>query len=295
MGTTRTVRSIRTTRGRVAAGLAAGVVAALAEHGTVVGCRRRTAGRPRRTTARRPRAAQGRRHDRVGGSRGLGRRGGEPGRHRRPGGRGQRHGRRDRDRGRARRDRAVLHGHRRWRLLRPPRRRRAARSRPSTAARPRRRRYTETILHRPGDRHADGRSAHGRELRPVRRRAGHPGDVGARRGALGHRAPRHAAQAGANGSPGNGFVVDQTFHDQTRRQRGALRARSPRRPGSSCPAARPPAVGSVFRNPDMARAYRELRTHGVDSLYDGPARRGRRRRVTRPEHRARRRGARRAS
>jgi gamma-glutamyltranspeptidase/glutathione hydrolase len=35
-------------------------------------------------------------------------------------------------------------------------------------------------------------------------------------------------------------------------------------PGGSAP-----AVGSVFRNPDMARAYRELGTHGVQSLYDG--------------------------
>ncbi|HEU5242337.1 MAG TPA: gamma-glutamyltransferase, partial [Ornithinibacter sp.] len=35
------------------------------------------------------------------------------------------------------------------------------------------------------------------------------------------------------------------------------------------PGGEAPAVGSVFRNPDLARAYRELRTHGVDSLYSG--------------------------
>ena len=35
------------------------------------------------------------------------------------------------------------------------------------------------------------------------------------------------------------------------------------------PGGAPPAVGSVFRNPDMARAYRELRTRGIDSLYEG--------------------------
>ena len=35
------------------------------------------------------------------------------------------------------------------------------------------------------------------------------------------------------------------------------------------PGGEPPAVGSVFRNPDMAKAYRELRTRGIDSLYEG--------------------------
>ncbi|HET7280465.1 MAG TPA: gamma-glutamyltransferase, partial [Dermatophilaceae bacterium] len=65
-----------------------------------------------------------------------------------------------------------------------------------------------------------------------------------------------------------GFVVDQTFHDQT--QANAARfsmfpetARVFLRDGAA------PAVGSVFRNPDMAAAYRELRTHGVESLYAG--------------------------
>ena len=65
-----------------------------------------------------------------------------------------------------------------------------------------------------------------------------------------------------------GFVVDQTFHDQT----AANELRFELFPETArvfLPGGAPPAVGSVFRNPDMARAYRELRTRGIDSLYEG--------------------------
>ena len=66
----------------------------------------------------------------------------------------------------------------------------------------------------------------------------------------------------------NGFVVDQTFHDQT--VANATRfAFFPETARVFLPGGAAPAVGSVFRNPDLARAYRELRTHGVDSLYTG--------------------------
>jgi gamma-glutamyltranspeptidase/glutathione hydrolase len=65
-----------------------------------------------------------------------------------------------------------------------------------------------------------------------------------------------------------GFVVDQTFHDQTaaNAQRFSMFPETARvfLPGGSAP-----AVGSVFRNPDMAAAYGELRAHGVSSLYTG--------------------------
>ena len=66
----------------------------------------------------------------------------------------------------------------------------------------------------------------------------------------------------------NGFVVDQTFHDQTvaNATRFAFFTETAR---VFLPGGEAPAVGSVFRNPDLARAYRELRTHGVDSLYSG--------------------------
>ena len=65
-----------------------------------------------------------------------------------------------------------------------------------------------------------------------------------------------------------GFVVDQTFHDQTadNAERFAL---FPETSSVYLPGGQAPRVGSVFRNPDMARAYRELRTKGVGSLYDG--------------------------
>ncbi|MFQ6172716.1 gamma-glutamyltransferase [Oryzobacter sp. R7] len=65
-----------------------------------------------------------------------------------------------------------------------------------------------------------------------------------------------------------GFVVDQTFHDQTAAN-AARFAKFPETVRVFLPGGAPPAVGSVFRNPDMAGAYRELRTRGVDSLYGG--------------------------
>jgi gamma-glutamyltranspeptidase/glutathione hydrolase len=65
-----------------------------------------------------------------------------------------------------------------------------------------------------------------------------------------------------------GFVVDQTFHDQT--DANAARFRTfPETARVFLPGGSAPAVGSVFQNPDMAAAYRELRTHGVESLYAG--------------------------
>lgn len=65
-----------------------------------------------------------------------------------------------------------------------------------------------------------------------------------------------------------GFVVDQTFHDQTvaNAQRFSM---FPETATVFLPGGAAPEVGSVFRNPDLARAYRELRTHGVASLYRG--------------------------
>ena len=66
----------------------------------------------------------------------------------------------------------------------------------------------------------------------------------------------------------NGFVVDQTFHDQT----AANAARFSKFPETAKVFLRDgqaPAVGSTFTNPDMAKAYAELRRHGVDSVYRG--------------------------
>ena len=65
-----------------------------------------------------------------------------------------------------------------------------------------------------------------------------------------------------------GFVVDQTFHDQTA-QNAARFSRFPATVKVFLPGGQPPAVGSTFTNPDMAKAYRTLRTQGVDVLYRG--------------------------
>jgi len=65
-----------------------------------------------------------------------------------------------------------------------------------------------------------------------------------------------------------GFVVDQTFADQT----SANAARFSMFPETARVFLRDnaaPAVGSVFTNADMARAYRVLRTQGVEALYAG--------------------------
>jgi gamma-glutamyltranspeptidase / glutathione hydrolase len=65
-----------------------------------------------------------------------------------------------------------------------------------------------------------------------------------------------------------GFVVDQTFHDQT--AANALRfSMFPETARVFLPGGSAPEAGDVFRNPDMAAAYRELRAHGVASLYAG--------------------------
>lgn len=65
-----------------------------------------------------------------------------------------------------------------------------------------------------------------------------------------------------------GFVVDQTFHDQTAAN-AARFAKFPETARVYLPGGAPPAVGSTFRNPDMAKAYALLRAEGVDALYDG--------------------------
>ncbi|MFI0424610.1 gamma-glutamyltransferase family protein [Spongiactinospora sp. 9N601] len=65
-----------------------------------------------------------------------------------------------------------------------------------------------------------------------------------------------------------GFVVDQTFHDQT----AANQARFADITSTArlyLPGGAPPAVGSVFRNPELARTYRELAGRGPSWLYGG--------------------------
>ncbi len=65
-----------------------------------------------------------------------------------------------------------------------------------------------------------------------------------------------------------GFVVDETYAQQTRDNEARFRL-FPETVRTFLPGGSVPAVGSTFRNPDMALAYRTLRLRGVDALYEG--------------------------
>jgi len=67
-----------------------------------------------------------------------------------------------------------------------------------------------------------------------------------------------------------GFSVDQTFHDQTQSNLDRLGAFSSSRSLFLTPDGQAPAVGSVMRNPELARTYREIARHGVRAFYHGP-------------------------
>src|SRR5215217_4894907 len=65
-----------------------------------------------------------------------------------------------------------------------------------------------------------------------------------------------------------GFVVDQTFADQTATN-AARFAAFPATAELYLPGGAPPAVGSVLRNPDLARTYRLLARRGTAPFYRG--------------------------
>jgi gamma-glutamyltranspeptidase/glutathione hydrolase len=65
-----------------------------------------------------------------------------------------------------------------------------------------------------------------------------------------------------------GFVVDQTFHDQTAQNAERFAAIRPTA-RLFLPGGEPPAVGSVFKNRDLAATYRLIARQGADSLYEG--------------------------
>ncbi|MFI1422122.1 gamma-glutamyltransferase [Streptomyces sp. NPDC020731] len=66
----------------------------------------------------------------------------------------------------------------------------------------------------------------------------------------------------------DGFTVDETFRAQTAANETRFR-HFPDTAELFLPGGGLPAVGSTFRNPDLARTYRELRREGVDALYRG--------------------------
>jgi gamma-glutamyltranspeptidase/glutathione hydrolase len=68
----------------------------------------------------------------------------------------------------------------------------------------------------------------------------------------------------------NGFTVDQTFHDQTESNLSRLDAFSSSRSLFLTPDRQPLPVGSVLRNPDLARTYKLIARKGPGVLYGGP-------------------------
>jgi len=67
-----------------------------------------------------------------------------------------------------------------------------------------------------------------------------------------------------------GFEVDQTFHDQTVLNQPRLNAFTSSRALFLTADGQAPSVGSVLRNPELARTYRLLAHDGADALYRGP-------------------------
>ncbi|SFT07061.1 gamma-glutamyltransferase [Saccharopolyspora flava] len=65
-----------------------------------------------------------------------------------------------------------------------------------------------------------------------------------------------------------GFVVDDTFREQTADNQERFSA-FPATRDLFLPGGQPPAVGSVFRNPDLAETYRQLGEQGVEALHSG--------------------------
>ena len=66
-----------------------------------------------------------------------------------------------------------------------------------------------------------------------------------------------------------GFVVDKTFRQQTLDNKLRFDAFRPTR-RLFLPGGQPPATGSVFKNPQLARTYRLLARKGVAAFYHGP-------------------------
>ncbi|ROO90563.1 gamma-glutamyltranspeptidase/glutathione hydrolase [Actinocorallia herbida] len=65
-----------------------------------------------------------------------------------------------------------------------------------------------------------------------------------------------------------GFPVDQEFHDQTARNAARFADFVPTRK-LFLPGGAPPAVGTTFRNPDLAATYRGIAEKGIGWFYEG--------------------------
>jgi gamma-glutamyltranspeptidase/glutathione hydrolase len=67
-----------------------------------------------------------------------------------------------------------------------------------------------------------------------------------------------------------GFVVDQTFHDQTVQNLSRLQAFTSSRALFLTPTGQAPEVGTVLRNPELAATYVQVAREGPDAFYRGP-------------------------
>ena len=80
--------------------------------------------------------------------------------------------------------------------------------------------------------------------------------------------PLAEALAPSIGIARDGFEVDQTFHDQVVANQSRFQDFTSTNKlyltGGNAP-----AVGSIFRNPDLARTYQTLAGHGMDAFYGG--------------------------
>ncbi|MEU6994992.1 gamma-glutamyltransferase [Streptomyces sp. NPDC046465] len=79
----------------------------------------------------------------------------------------------------------------------------------------------------------------------------------------------------------DGFTVDPTFRAQTESNQARFKD-FPATAKLFLPHGRLPVVGSTFKNPDLARTYRELGRDGVDTLYRGKLAKDIRRTVNKP-------------
>ncbi|WP_027860101.1 gamma-glutamyltransferase [Marmoricola sp. URHB0036] len=66
-----------------------------------------------------------------------------------------------------------------------------------------------------------------------------------------------------------GFEVDKTFNLQTSENQRRF-ANFPATSKLYLPGGKPPAVGSILRNPDLAATYRLIAKRGIRAFYDGP-------------------------
>jgi gamma-glutamyltranspeptidase/glutathione hydrolase len=68
----------------------------------------------------------------------------------------------------------------------------------------------------------------------------------------------------------HGFVVDQTYHDQTETNRPRLQAFTSSRALFLTRNGEAPAVGSVVSNPELAKTYEQIAHQGPQAFYGGP-------------------------